>query len=196
MKNYKVITGIFENTLFRGKEDHANKRIINIDSAGQSYPAENCKIVIKENLCNLSYTVNKTFTKEPILKANGERFVIVKPTVFKLSCINESKMLKITNIFKNLELVHNVTYYPIGYSKNNAPFYDVEIDLGYGRIDFKCDLLDFGYSYGEIEFEGEKFDLSHSGGTGGDFTDVWCVVGKPLEFAKLVETKFINARKN
>lgn len=196
MKNYIVTTGIFENTIFRGKADYTNKRIINIDTVGQSYPIENCKPMIKKDVCKLTYTVNRTFVKEPIIKADGDKFVIEKPTNFRLSGVSEVKMEQITNIYKRLELQHNVRYYPSGYCKGQkAPFYDVEIDLGYGGIDFECNLIEFDCSFGKIEFEGEEFDLSHSGGTGGDYTDMFAIVGKSVEFAKLVEKKFNQVRK-
>ena len=198
MKNYIVTTGIFENTTFRGKADYTNKRIINIDTVGQSYPIENCKPMIKKDVCKLTYTVNRTFVKEPIIKADGDKFVIEKPTNFRLSGVSEVKMEQITNIYKRLELQHNVRYYPSGYCKGQkAPLYDIEIDLGYsGSLSFECDLIEFGSSFGKIEFEKVEFNLSHSGGTGGDFTDMFTIVGQSVEFAKLVEAKFLTVRKN
>ena len=198
MKNYIVTTGIFENTLFRGKADYTNNRVINIDTVGQSYPIENCKEIIKKDVCKLTYTVNRTFVKEPILKANGDKFVIEKPTNFRLSCVSPAKMEQITSIYKKLELMHSVKYYPPGYlSGQKTPLYDIEIDLGYsGSLSFECDLIEFGSSFGKIEFEKVEFNLSHSGGTGGDFTDMFTIVGQSVEFAKLVETKFLTARKN
>lgn len=198
MKNYIVTAGIFENTLFRGKVDYTNNRVVNIDTVGQSYPIENCKEIIKKDVCKLTYTVNRTFVKEPILKANGDKFVIEKPTNFRLSCVSQSKMEKITAIYKNLQLMHSVKYYPPGYlSGQNTPLYDIEIDLGYsGSLSFECDLIEFGSSFGKIEFEKVEFNLSHSGGTCGDFTDMFTIVGQSVEFAKLVETKFLTANKN
>lgn len=195
MKNYIVTAGIFENTIFRGKVDCLNKRVINIDTIGQSYPLENCKEMIKKDVCKLTYSVNRTFVKEPIIKADGSKFVIEKPTNFRLSCLSPSNMEKVTDIFKNLELMHSVKYYPSGYFKNQkTPLYDIKIDLGYGSIEFECNLLDFGNSFGSIEFEGTEFLLSHSGGTGGDYTDMFTITGKQVEFAKLIQSKFLKVR--
>lgn len=148
-----------------------------------------------ENLCQLTYTVNKTFVKQPILDSNGNKFVIESPTVFKLGFCTPKEMATITGIFTGLELVHNVTFYPPGYCKGQkSPAYDIEINLGYGGIEFACNLLEFGCSFGKIQFEGEVFNLSHSGGTGGDHCQQWCISNKPITFAKLVQNKFIQAR--
>ncbi len=148
-----------------------------------------------ENLCQLTYTVNKTLCKNPLQDANGNTFRIEKPTVFKLLFCNTQEMKVIAAMFTELELVHNVTFYPPGYCKNQkTPAYDIEINLGYGGIEFACNLLEFGSSFGKLKFEGQIFNLSHSGGTGGDYCEQWCISNKAAAFALLVQKKFIAAR--
>ncbi len=148
-----------------------------------------------KNLCQLTYTVNKTFVKSPILDETGNKFVIEAPTVFKLCFCSLKEKETVCNILIELELVHSVTYYPKGYCKGqNSPAWDIEVNLGYGGIEFVCNLLEFGCSFGKLEFEGEVFNLSHSGGTGGDFCRHWYIANKPITFAKLVQKKFIAAR--
>jgi len=148
-----------------------------------------------ENLCQLTYTVNKTLYKNPLQDASGKTFRIESPTIFKLNFCTPKEMAIITGIFTGLELVHNVTFYPPGYCKGQKqPAYDIEINLGYGGTEFACNLLEFGCSFGKMQFEGEVFNLSHSGGTGGDYCQQWCISNKPITFAKLVQNKFIAVR--
>jgi hypothetical protein len=48
---YKVIVGIFSGLVFKGCVNHAKSRIINLNTVGQSYPIENCRLFNeKENI--------------------------------------------------------------------------------------------------------------------------------------------------
>lgn len=44
---FKVIKGIFENTIFNGSVDKKNNRVINLETYGQTYPIENVNLIIE-----------------------------------------------------------------------------------------------------------------------------------------------------
>ena len=148
------------------------------------------------NLCDLTYSVNGGLK----LIDGKEEFIIERPTALNITITGKQKE-EITKLLELKGVCYDLYFYPPHYFKNQtSKMYSLALEFGYlwKKPTFK--VIEFGCSYGKIEIDGSVMGLSHSGGSGADYTNKFNLQGLSKELKdvpyktmiKLIEAYFSN----
>jgi len=143
---------------------------------------KNINIKNQPNLCDLKYTVNGgvTITHKDVKKDidTKEAFAIKSPTVFEAN-ISVSSYIKLSSLLISNRVGFSMKFLPKGYLKGQREdLYCLILDLGHIQNTPVVTVTHFGNSYGDILIDDLNVELSHCGGTLGDRTDNFCMIGK------------------